>query len=133
VQRFPIRRSPWALAFLVPLAPRRPAAVVDEGRVVVRMGLLGSADVPIGLIEGIGTMHWPWWGGVGVRIARGLVAFVGASGPAAVLELSEPLRVRAPLRWRAVKIAIGAEDVDGLVAAIARARGADGEPSVTEG
>jgi len=133
VQRFPIRRSPWAMPFLVPLAPGRPAAVVEGERVRIRMGLLGSADVPVGLIAGIGTMHWPWWGGVGVRIARGLVAFVGASGPAAVLELSEPLQVRAPLRWRAVKIAIGAEDVDGLVAAIAQARGADGEPSGTDG
>jgi hypothetical protein len=117
------------MPFLVPLAPGQPAAEVDDERVTVRMGLLGRADVPIRLIAGVGTMSWPWWGGVGVRIARGLVAFVGASGPAAVLELSEPVAVRAPLRWRARRIAIGAEDVDGLVAAIARARGADGAPS----
>jgi hypothetical protein len=123
VQRFPIRRSPWAMPFLVPLASGRPAAVVDGDRLTVRMGLLGRAEVPVRLIAGLGRMDWPWWGGVGVRIARGLVAFVGASGPAAVLELSEPLEVRAPLRWRAARIAIGAEDVDGLMAAIARARG----------
>ena len=123
MQRFPIRRSPWALPFLVPLSARRPYAEVGDGRVVVDMGLLGHADIPVSLIERVGTMNWPWWGGVGARIARGLVAFVGASGGTLVLvELSGPLRVRAPLGWTARKIAIGAEDVEGMVAAIAAAR-----------
>jgi hypothetical protein len=124
VPTFPIRRSPWALPFLVPLSPRRPTAVVDGGRLVLRMGLLGRADLPLDRIASAGTMHWPWWGGVGVRIARGLVAFVGASGPAAVLELTEPTEVRTPLKWTASRIAVGAEDVEGLLAAIAQARGA---------
>jgi hypothetical protein len=123
VPTFPIRRSRWALPFLVPLAPGRPAAVIEEGRLTLRMGLLGSAEIPIERIASVGTMHWPWWGGVGVRIARGLVAFVGASGPAVVLELTEPVEVRAPLKWSASRLAIGAEDVEGLIAAIAEARG----------
>ncbi len=98
MQRFPIRRSPWALPFLAPLAARRPYAEVGDGRVVVSMGALGRADIPVALIDRVGTMSWPWWGGVGARIARGLVAFVGASGGTLVLiELSGPLRVRAPL------------------------------------
>lgn len=125
VVTFPIRRSPWALPFLVPLAPKRPAALIDGDRLVVRMGLLGGADVPLSLVASVGTMEWPWWGGVGVRIARGLVAFVGGSGPAAVIDLTEPVRVRAPLGWSTSRIAIGAEDVGGLVDAIAQARGVD--------
>lgn len=123
---FPIRRSRWALPFLVPLASGRPTATVDGERVSVRMGLLGRADVPVALIAAVGTMDWPWWFGVGVRIARGLVAFVGGSGPMAVLELSEPVRVRTPLPWQAHRIAIGAEDVEGLIAEIARVRGGGG-------
>ena len=62
----------------------------------VRMGLLGRADVPVALVDRIGVMRWPWWGGVGVRLGKGLVAFVAAPGEAAVLELGEPLTVRAP-------------------------------------
>jgi hypothetical protein len=120
VTTFPLRRSRWATLFLV---PRRPAAAVEGGRLVVRMGFLGSADVPVDRIASVGTMRWPWWGGLGARIARDMVAFVAASGPAAVVELSEPTEVRAPLKWAATRIAIGAEDVEGLVAAIARARG----------
>ena len=129
VRRFPIRRSPWALPFLVPLAPRRPCAEVGEGRVVVNMGLLGHADIPIGVVAGVGTMNWPWWAGVGARIARGLVAFVGAGGTLVVLELSEPVNVRAPLGWTARTIAIGAEDVHGLITSIAQEREAGASPA----
>ena len=123
---FPIRRSRWALLFLVPLASGHPTATVDEERVSVRMGLLGRADVPVPLIAAVGTMDWPWWFGVGVRIARGLVAFLGGSGPMVVLELSEPVRVRTPLPWQAHRIAIGAVDVEGLIAEIARVRAGGG-------
>lgn len=123
---FPLRRSRWALPFLVPLASGHPTATVDAERVSVRMGLLGRADVPVGTISAVGTMDWPWWYGVGVRIARGLVAFVGGSGPMVVLELSEPLGVRTPLPWQARRIAIGAEDVEGLIAEIARVRAGGG-------
>jgi hypothetical protein len=129
VTTFPIRCSRWALPVLVPLAAGHPTATVDGERVSVRMGWLGRADVPVGLISAVGTMDWPWWFGVGVRIARGLVAFAGGPGPMAVLELSEPLPVRTPLSWQAHRIAIGAEDVEGLIAEIARVR-AGGGPGV---
>ena len=128
MQTFPIRRSRWGLLFLVPRSPERRQATIDGGRLALRMGILGRADVPIDQIASVGTMLWPWWAGLGVRIARGLVAFVGASGPAAVLELTEPTEVRAPLKWTATRIALGAEDVEGLIAAIARARGVTSEP-----
>ncbi len=128
MQTFPIRRSRWGLLFLVPRSPERRQATIDGGRLALRMGILGRADVPIDRIASVGTMLWPWWAGLGVRIARGLVAFVGASGPAAVLELTEPTEVRAPLKWTATRIAVGAEEVEGLIAAIARARGVTSEP-----
>lgn len=128
MQTFPIRRSRWGLLFLVPRSPERRQATIDGGRLALRMGILGRADVPVDRIASVGTMLWPWWAGLGVRIARGLVAFVGASGPAAVLELTEPTEVRAPLKWTATRIAVGAEDVEGLIAAIARARGVTSEP-----
>ena len=128
MQTFPIRRSRWGLLFLVPRSPERRQATIDGGRLALRMGILGRADVPIDQIASVGTMLWPWWAGLGVRIARGLVAFVGASGPAAVLELPERTEVRAPLKWTATRIAVGAEDVEGLIAATARARGVTSEP-----
>jgi hypothetical protein len=128
VSRFPLRRSPWALALFALFAPVRSAAVVDDEAVSVRVGLLGSARIPLATIDRIGTMDWPWWGGLGVRIARGMVAFVERSGTLVVLELSEPVPMRAPLRWSADKVAIGVEDPEGFMGAIAEARRAAARP-----
>jgi hypothetical protein len=122
VPTFPIRRSRWSLPFLWPLSPGRPTASVEDGRLVVRMGLLGRADVPLERVAAAGTMDWPWWGGLGVRIGRGLVGFVAASGRVALVDLTAPTRVRAPLGWDATSLAIGVEDVDGFIAAVAAAR-----------
>ncbi len=119
---FPIRRSWWAVPLLLPLAPDRPTAVVEDAEVRVRMGLHGRADVPMGAIDRVGTMDWPWWAGVGARIARGMVAFVGGPGTLVVLELSDPLRVRAPLSWTARRIGIGVADPEEFMAAVAAAR-----------
>jgi hypothetical protein len=121
-RRFALRRAWWAIPFVVVLAPGQPEAVLEPEVLRLRMGLLGSADVPLERIAAVGRINWPWWGGVGVRIARGTVAFVADAGPAAELELSEPLRVRAPLRWRARRLIVAAEDVDGFIRAVADAR-----------
>lgn len=121
-QTFPLRRTKWAAPFIYPLAPGKLVAEVGDGRLVVRMGLLGSATVPLGLVERVGEMRWPWWGGVGARLGRKLVAFVAAPGRAAMVELSEEVAVRAPLRWRTPRIVIGVEDVEGFARAVALAR-----------
>jgi hypothetical protein len=129
---FPIRRSWWAVPLLLPLSPSRPTVTVEAGEVRVRMGLHGRADVPVGMIERVGTMRWPWWAGVGARIARGMVAFVGGPGTTVVIELAEPVGLRAPLSWRAHRVGVGVEDPDGLMAAIAAARRPPG-PGVEAG
>lgn len=122
VRRFPLRRSPWALPFLLPLSFGHPYAEVGDGVVRVRMGLLGRADVPVERIASIGTMTWPWWGGVGARIARGMVTYLGASGTVVVLDLTERVGVRAPLSWKASSVGVGAEDVNGFISAVAAER-----------
>jgi hypothetical protein len=106
------------------LAWRRPAAITEPGWVRVRVGLHGRADIPAGEIARVGTMRWPWWAGIGVRIARGMVAFVAGSGTLVVLELSRPISVRAPLRWSTSRIGIGVADVEDFMAAVAEARSA---------
>lgn len=129
MERFPLRRAKWAAPFIAPFAPGRHEAVIDAGEVRVKMGWLGSATIPLEQVAAVGRMRWPWWGGVGVRIARSTVAFVGDSGDAASIELTEPLSVRAPLRWRARRIVIAVEDVDGFVERLAAARRGGGEES----
>lgn len=120
------------MPILLVLGSRRPEAVVDGDRVRVTMGLHGGADIPVSSIARVGRMHWPWWGGVGARIARGMVAFVARPGQIVVLELEPPVGVRAPLAWRAGRVGIGVEDAEGLMAAVADARAAAGPPPPAE-
>jgi hypothetical protein len=120
--RFPLRRSRLAWPFVGLLAPGGQFATVRAHQVDVRVGLLGQVEVPLHLIGRITTMHWPWIAGVGVRISRGLVAFVPASGDCVVLETTEPIAVRAPLKWTTSRIAIAVQDMEGFASAIAEAR-----------
>lgn len=122
MQTFPIRTGRWARLFLTPLSLRRGTVAVDGDIVRVRLGLAGRADIPVAQIDRVGTIEWPKWGGFGARIAQGMVAFVGHSGTLVVIELSAPLRVRAPLGWSAGSVAVSVEDVEGLIAAISQAR-----------
>ena len=119
---FPLRRSRASWLFLRPLAWGPIEAEVGEAGVTLRMGWIGSAQIPFGKIDRIGRMDWPWWGGLGVRLGRGLVAFVASSGPTALIELSEPIKVRAPLRWTTSRVAIGVDDVEGFIKAVAERR-----------
>jgi hypothetical protein len=121
-QDFPLRRAWWALPFVLPLSPARTAAVLTDDAVSIRMGLLGRAEIPLRLVDRIGTARWPWWAGVGVRLVRGTVAFVPDSGTVAQVELSEQLKVRAPLPWRVTRVLVAVEDVPGFIEAVAQAR-----------
>ena len=124
-------RTSFLGAFLVrPLAWGRLFATVDGDGVSVRMGLLGRADLPLAAIDRIGTMRWPWWAGAGVRISKNLVAFVPSTGRVVLIGLSERVKVRAPLPWSTIRVAVAVQDIDGFMDEIARRRG--GLPRVDE-
>jgi hypothetical protein len=119
---FPLRRGLAARLLIAPLAPGPWSAELDEETLSVSIGWLGGAQLPLRLVARVSRLAWPWWAGIGVRLGRGLVAFVPASGPTALIELTEPIAVRTPLRWRTRRVVIGAEDVEGLIEAVAAAR-----------
>lgn len=119
---YPLRSSRWAWVFLRPLVWRRPTVSVGSDVVAIHMGWLGGARIPLGAIDRISRMHWPWWGGVGARLGRHLVAFVAGPGEAAVIELQEPIKVRAPLPWSTARIIVAPENLDAFIADVADAR-----------
>ena len=98
------------------------AAEIEDGRVRVAMGWLGRAEIDAGNVARLSRMRWPWWGGIGVRLGRGMVAYTTAWGDAAVIELIEPISVRAPLRWTTARVIVGVVDVEGFLRAVAHAR-----------
>jgi len=115
-------RSRWALPFLALFAPHGGYVELDDSHCDIRLGVLGNARIPVALITRVSTMDWPWFAGVGVRIGRGVVGFVSKSGQAVVIELSEPLEVRAPLRWSTERIAVRVEDPQEFIIALAYRR-----------
>ena len=120
-QPFAFRRC-WATRLLWPMVRIDPVAEISDGRVRVAMGWLGHAEIDAGNVARLSRMRWPWWGGIGVRIGRGMVAYTAAWGDAAVIELVEPIDVRAPLRWKTARVIVGVADVDGFLRAVAHAR-----------
>jgi hypothetical protein len=109
--------------FVLPLVWKRPYAEIVERVVHVDFGWAGSAAIPVSRIAAASTFTWPWWGGLGVRLgAAGLVAFVARSGEGALLDLTEPVRVKMPLGWDARRVLVNVEDVDRFLADVAAAR-----------
>lgn len=123
MEQFTFRRVWWSYPFLALLAPGGGTVTVDADGVHARFGLLGSADVPLDLVAHVGRMRWPWWGGLGVRIGRGLVAFAGDTGDAVVVDLVRDVRVKAPFSWRTGRLVLVVDEPARLAAAIAAAGG----------
>ncbi len=120
---FPLRTARWSDILLMN-RPERMDATVDDTHVHVQMGWIGHADVPLDAIARISTYRWPWWGGYGARIARGMVAFVPTPGTATLLELTRDVTVHVPAHWDTRRVLVAVEDHQGFADAIAAARGA---------
>ena len=120
-------RSRWALPFLVLFAPHGGSVELDESHCAIRLGAMGRARIPLALVTRVSTMDWPWFAGVGVRIGRGVVGFISKSGQVVVIDLSEPLEVRAPLRWNTQRIAVRVSDPRAFMVALAHRRTALGD------
>lgn len=121
IERFPLRRC-WATRFLWPLVRGPVAAEVGDGHVRIRLGALGFADIAAGNVARLSRMTWPWWGGIGARLGRGLVAFTTCWGEVAVIELVDRVDVRVPMKWRTGRVIVSVEDVAGFLDAVANLR-----------
>lgn len=115
-------RSRWALPFLAMFAPHGGQVELGETALDIRLGVLGNAHIPLGIIARVSTMDWPWWAGVGVRIGRGVVGFISQSGMVVVIELSDAIEVRAPLRWSTRRIAVRVTDPQHFILTLAARR-----------
>ncbi len=121
-QVFALRTGRLTWLLVRPLAWGPLIAEVNEDALEVRMGILGSASIPLTAIDRIGRMHWPWWGGIGARIGRRMVAFAAATGEAVLIELAEPIKVRAPLPWSTPRVVVIVDETEAFVEALALAR-----------
>ncbi len=128
---FPLRTARWSDILLLN-RPDRMEAVVDDHQVFIQMGWLGHATIPLEAIARIQGYRWPWWGGYGVRIGKGLVAFVPTPGSAMLIELTRKISVHVPAHWDTQRIVVAVADPERFAAAVAAARRAIPPASLTE-
>ena len=117
---FPLRTSRWTRFLTSTTGPFE--AEVADGTVGVRMGWVGHAEIPVERIARITSRRWPWWGGLGVRIAKGMVAFVPAPGDGVLLEFDGPVTVHAPMSWETDRVLVMAADPERFAAKVAAER-----------
>ena len=120
---FPLRTARWSDILLLN-RPDRMEAEVGDDMVSIRMGWLGHAEIPLDRIARIDGYRWPWWGGYGVRIGKGLVAFVPTPGAATLIELDQRITVHAPAAWDTSRVVAAVADPAVFAEAIAAARSA---------
>ena len=127
-ETFPIRigpRSALLLRVLFGVTPGRAHAIVSDSGVVVRFGRFGL-EVPIGNIERWRIEGpWRWITAIGLRrsFRGGDISFAGSPRGGVRLDL----RAREPFGpFHVPAVYVGADDLEGLAAALAR-RGIPGE------
>ena len=120
---FPLKSSRWSRLLTSTTGPYE--AEVTDDVVSVRIGWVGHAEVPIARIARVWTRKWPWWAGVGVRIAKGMVVFAPAPGEGVVLETDEPITVHCPMEWSTTRVLVVARDPAALAEAVAVRRASD--------
>lgn len=123
---FPLKSSRWSRLLTSTTGPYE--AEVTDDVVSVRIGWVGHAEVPIARIARVWTRKWPWWAGVGVRIAKGMVVFAPAPGEGVVLETDEPITVHCPMEWSTTRVLVVARDPAALAEAVAARRASDDAP-----
>ena len=119
---FPLKTSRWSRLLTSTGGPYE--AEVRGDAVSVRMGWVGHAEVPIERIARVWTRKWPWWAGMGVRIAKGMVVFAPAPGEGVVLETDEPITVHCPMEWSTSRVLVVASDPSAFAEAVAARRAA---------
>ncbi len=118
---FPLRTARWA-RILSMTRKRSDIAEVTDDHVNVKMGWVGHAEIPISRITRVSFHRWPWYGGLGVRIAKGMVAFVPVPGEGALIEVDGKITVHAPAAWETQRVLVAVEDPAAFAEAIAARR-----------
>jgi hypothetical protein len=118
---FPLRTARWA-RILSMTRKRSDIAEVTDDHVNVKMGWVGHAEIPIARITRVSAYRWPWYGGLGVRIAKGMVAFVPVPGEGTLIELDGKITVHAPASWETERVLVAVEDHAAFAEAIAARR-----------
>ena len=117
--RFAIRTSRlWGLPLRI-IGVKPEAAFVELGdrTLDLRFGSY-RGSVERSTIDGVETMKWPWYDGVGIRMGRGIFGLIGDTGDAVAVLFKSPQPFKYIVSVEATRLAFSLEDGEGFIRAL---------------
>lgn len=101
--------------------PETTYAEIHDGVLEVSMGRWFHERIPLAAIAAVAPSEWPWWGGLGVKLAHHGIGVVGSLDGVVNVKLKQPTKMHAIAVVEAEQIWLSLEDRDGFLAALAEA------------
>lgn len=121
MSRFEIRLdSIWrAPLLLIGASPSRAYVELSDDALEIHFGGYHET-IPRGNVADAKRRDWPWYYGIGVRVARHAVGYVGTTKNVVQVDLIEPHRFRILFGWRVKSkgVAVSFEDPEGFLDAL---------------
>jgi hypothetical protein len=94
---------------------------IDAESLHVKMGRWFDERVPLSAIAALAPADWPWWGGLGVKLAHHGVAVVGSTEGVVNLRLDPKVKMRVLVSVEAEQLWISLDDRDAFTLALSEA------------
>ena len=94
---------------------------IENGALRVRMGIWFDETFPLAQIDKIAPSDWPWWGGLGVKLAHHGVGVVGSSEGVVNIKLKTPQKVTAVVKVDCSQIWVSLVEPEGFMRALSEA------------
>ena len=94
---------------------------IEGDHLEVSMGRWFHEKIPLGEIAAIAPSAWPWWGGLGVKLAHHGVGVVGSLDGVVNIKLKKPIRMHVIAVVDVEQLWVSLVDRDGFLKALSDA------------
>ncbi|RYE82421.1 MAG: hypothetical protein EOO75_20725 [Myxococcales bacterium] len=98
-------------------------ATIADGELEVQMGTWLHERIPLTEITRLSPATWPWWGGMGIKLAQHGVGLIGAFEGIVNVQLQAPRKVRVVLDADCSQVWLSLDDPDGFLRELSQATG----------
>ncbi len=101
--------------------PETSFVAIEDGALEVSMGRWFHERIALDQISALAPSDWPWWGGLGVKLAHHGVGVVGSTENVVNIKFKSAQKVHALVVVDAEQLWVSVEDLSGFLAALAEA------------
>lgn len=94
---------------------------IGEGTLEVAMGRWFHEKMPLSQISQIAPSDWPWWGGLGVKLAHHGVGVVGDSEGIVNIKFKSPIKMHVVVTVDASQLWVSVPDREAFLSALSKA------------